>query len=310
MNNSLPEMRRLHDDAAQSNCCADAQTSASDAAIHYARDHCLRIVPVLLEPTFRPLITNWPVAATTEIDVIQSWWREWPNALPAVATGQQSGVWVLDIDIKNEADGLASLGILEADYGDLGGSWTTATPSGGLHYWFAHPNDRAVRNVVGHLPGLDIRGDGGLVVLPPARRGTKHYEWLIAPGAPGAELRPGPVALLDELSVLGGQDVVLSFRSALSFSSASAAASYLARVVEGECATVSATGPGERNNQLFKSSARIGQFVGGNALPETVAERSLELAALECGLDGREARNTIRSGLKRGATSPQTVVVS
>jgi hypothetical protein len=44
---------------------------------------------------------------------------------------------------------------------------TVRTGSGGLHLFFAHPGG-IVRNRVGLLPGVDLRGDGGFVVAPPS----------------------------------------------------------------------------------------------------------------------------------------------
>ncbi len=288
--------------------CCQGFDQPVEAAKHYAQGHGFRIVPVLLEPAFRPLISNWPIEASSKADVVQRWWAEWPDAFPAVATGLESGVWVLDIDVKNDAGGLASLRVLEAAHGDLSGSWITETPSGGLHYWFPHPVDRAVRNIVGLLPGIDVRGDGGLIVLPPARRSGRHYSWAASPGS--VELQAAPIGLLAEVTSTAMDEPNLGARHPLTFATALAAASYVQRVLTGECEAIAATLEGGRNSQLFRSSARIGQFVGGDALPEWVAERELERAALQCGLDPREASRTIQSGLRQGSLAPQAVRVT
>lgn len=290
--------------------CCDGETASGPraAALHYARAHGMRVVPVSLEPIFRPLVAGWPVEATTNEDVINGWWRNWPTAWPAVATGKETGVWVLDIDVKNGTDGLASLAMLVNEHGPLDGTWTTRTPSGGWHYWFSHPMDVAIRNTVGMLPGIDVRGDGGLVVLPPAQRGGLAYTWATDPGT--AELQAAPLGLLAEVTANAVDAPNLGAVRQLTFASALAAATYVDRVLTGECGVVAATSEGGRNSQLFRSSARIGQFVGGNALPEWVAERELERAALQCGLDLREANRTIRSGLRQGSLAPQAVTVA
>lgn len=290
-------------------CCAEAcSAGAAAAALHYAQAHAFRIAPVLLDPIFQPVVSDWPQAATVDGAIIERWWQDRPLASPAVATGAGSGLWVMDVDVKGDAGGLASLAMLESEYGDLKSSWVTRTPSGGLHLWFSHPLDRGVRNIVGLLPGIDIRGDGGLIVLPPAQRAGRQYVWLTCPGT--NELRPAPQDLLNEVTAFPDREVELQRRPALAFKTAPAAAAYISRVLEGECATVAATAEGGRNDQLFRSSARIGQFVAGNALSEGTAERNLEIAALSCGLEPREAARTIQSGLRRGASAPQSVLVS
>lgn len=108
-----------------------------------------------------------------------------------LATGERSGVVVIDLDRKNGIDGLESLSAL----GDVPETLTARTGSGGLHLYFRHPGI-PVKNSAGVLgPGIDVRGDGGYVVLPPSpHRSGGRYEWLNA--APIAELPPWLLTLL------------------------------------------------------------------------------------------------------------------
>ncbi|MEN8185441.1 MAG: bifunctional DNA primase/polymerase, partial [Myxococcota bacterium] len=65
------------------------------------------------------------------------------------------------------------------------------TGGGGRHLYFAHP-DGELRNRVGLAPGLDLRGDGGLVVVPPSLHPSGgRYRWL--PGHTPDETRPAPL---------------------------------------------------------------------------------------------------------------------
>ena len=52
------------------------------------------------------------------------------------------------------------------------------TGGGGIHLYFRYPRGREIRNSAGLLgPGLDVRGEGGYVAVPPSRtQGT--YEWV------------------------------------------------------------------------------------------------------------------------------------
>jgi hypothetical protein len=90
-----------------------------------------------------------------------------------LATGERSGVIVVDLDVKDGKDGIA-------EWARLGGgpeTFTVATGGGGLQLYFRWPGFR-VRNSQSEVaPGLDIRGDGGFVVMPGSpHRSGKHYE--------------------------------------------------------------------------------------------------------------------------------------
>jgi len=58
------------------------------------------------------------------------------------------------------------------------------TPSGGTHYYFQHPG-QTVPCVPDLLPGLDLKGDGGYVLIPPSSLNGRSYEVVIdEPPAP------------------------------------------------------------------------------------------------------------------------------
>lgn len=103
-----------------------------------------------------------------------------------LATGERSGVVVIDLDRKNGVDGLESLRAL----GSIPDTLASRTGSGGLHLYFRWPGF-AVKNSAGVLgPGIDVRGDGGYVVLPPSpHRSGGRYFW-INEGEKIAELPP------------------------------------------------------------------------------------------------------------------------
>lgn len=106
---------------------------------------------------------------------VRTWFTRWPNANLSVVTGINSGIVVLDVDPKH--DGEKSLAALEARHGPLPKTVTAITGSGGRHFYFSHPG-YAVRNRAGLAPGLDIRGDGGVIIVPPSVHPTGHpYRW-------------------------------------------------------------------------------------------------------------------------------------
>ena len=100
--------------------------------------------------------------ATTDGAQIRDWWTKWPTANIAVAV--PLGFVVLDVDDESALPALLDHGI------DIAGTATTTSSPGRAHYWFS--TDVEIANVVGILPGLDIRSHGALIVVPPSRHTT------------------------------------------------------------------------------------------------------------------------------------------
>src|SRR5690606_3287643 len=110
--------------------------------------------------------------ASSDYVAIEAWHKHWPDSNWAVATGAASGFFVIDVDAQHGGyDSIREL-ILRPTLEVL-------TGGGGLHYYYEMPADGApVRNRANWLPGVDVRGDGGYVVLP----GSVHaagarYTW-------------------------------------------------------------------------------------------------------------------------------------
>jgi hypothetical protein len=126
-----------------------------------------------------PLLKRWPALASSDLAVIQEWDAENPECNWGVATGPESGVFVLDVDGKA---GRASLAALEAQHGPLPVTLTSKTgrADGGEHRWFNCPADREIRGSVGKLgEGLDIRAAGNYAIVPPSIHPSgRPYQWL------------------------------------------------------------------------------------------------------------------------------------
>jgi len=108
-------------------------------------------------------------------DEIRSWFERWPDANIAVVTGAISGIVVLDIDPRH--GGEASLKLLEDEVGPIPSTMEALTGGGGRHLYFAYPG-QTVRNRAGLRPGIDLRGDGGVIVVPPSMHPSgRRYTW-------------------------------------------------------------------------------------------------------------------------------------
>jgi hypothetical protein len=93
------------------------------------------------------------------------WRRRWPDLNIGIVTGAVSGLVVLDLDPRH--GGVESLAGLERLHGALPETVEAETGGGGRHLYFACP-EAAPRNEAGLAPGLDLRGEGGMVVAPPS----------------------------------------------------------------------------------------------------------------------------------------------
>ena len=132
--------------------------------------------------------------ATTNEAQIRTWWSQHPTANIGLATGERSGIIVLDID---PPEGHFSLKELQAKHAPLPDTRRVRTANKGLHYYFQYPQDGEVyKNAVGLQGniGIDVRATGGYVVLPPSKLyGRLSYVW----GNPETPIAPLPMWLKD-----------------------------------------------------------------------------------------------------------------
>jgi hypothetical protein len=146
----------------------------------------------------RPAVawTDYQHRRSTGVE-IRRWFAQIPDANVGIVTGMISGLVVLDIDPNKGGD--TSLAQLERAHGPLPHTVEAITGGGGRHVYFAHPGG-LVRNKVGLLPGIDLRGDGGCVVAPPSlHQSGQHYLWLRGHEPGQCNLAPLPLWLLQEL---------------------------------------------------------------------------------------------------------------
>ncbi|MGI8925746.1 MAG: bifunctional DNA primase/polymerase [Tepidiformaceae bacterium] len=222
-----------------------------------------------------PLTSRGFKDATTDPATIRRWWGRWPDANLAVATGAP-GPDVLDVDVKNDAPGLAMLERVRRA-GLLGGaSALMRTPSSGLHVYF-HGTAQA-GGAVGPGRALELKAAGGYVLVPPSYViDEKHgidgpYELL--------EERVSS-AVLDWAAVRGLLDPPnpLPRRQAARSGSGDGLARWLAK-----------QGVGNRNAALYWAACRA--FDAGQPGGALVA------AAVDAGLGAREAERTVASAYR------------
>src|SRR4051812_49038931 len=129
-----------------------------DAALYYAtRGWPVFPVSFNTDPLAKkyPLTTHGMNDATREESRIREWWARWPKAVPAIRTGEQSGIVALDIDIRPGGSGFDSLDELGITVHPS--APTAHTPRRGCAILFSWPG-HFVKTCSGELaPHLDIR---------------------------------------------------------------------------------------------------------------------------------------------------------
>lgn len=126
------------------------------------------IIPVGTDK--RPLI-EWKKFQTEKPgneDIFEWFATKFLNANLGVITGKASGIVVVDIDPRHGGN--------NEKFSDLG-TLVAKTGGGGWHYYFQYEEE--LQNQAGIQPGIDIRGEGGYVVVPPSlHESGNRYEWI------------------------------------------------------------------------------------------------------------------------------------
>lgn len=156
------------------------------AALDYAIKFKWHVIPLTENAKFPPKINEWQNKATIDASIIREWWSKWPNANIGIATGEKSGIFVLDVDGPlhgtNESkgiDGHNSLEDLQSDHGgDIPATVEAITPSGGRHIVFKYPAGIVIPNSSNSLgDGLDVKSTNGYIVAAPSIVTAGEYVW-------------------------------------------------------------------------------------------------------------------------------------
>ena len=143
-----------------------------------------------------PLLDEWTRKASTSEKTIRKWFKEFKDCNWGISTGFESGVFVVDIDPKHGGD--KSWAELTAN-SKLPKTLEVITGTRGLHYYFKYPTNTVVTNSpLGK--GIDIRGEGGNIVIPPSTHpnGTT-YTWAKGRTPDKASIAKAPAWLLKRI---------------------------------------------------------------------------------------------------------------
>lgn len=232
--------------------------------------------------------------ATTDPDEIERDWSRWPDANVGICTGPESNIFVIDVDSArgHGVDGFAGLHRLITSHDSLPATNEGQTPTDGRHYYFAWPHDMEIRNSAGRVaPGIDVRGEGGMVIAPPSiKPGVGRYLWLNPP--PLFEPVPAPEWLLDLCRYRPPQPLS---RQAMPGSKPSFIGDPVA-TIQRQVDKVRHAPAGARNEALNRAAF----ICAKTSAPDRLVTGMLADAARDAGLTEQEIIATINSGLRAG----------
>ncbi len=287
-------------------------TSPNLAAALTLAGHGIAVFPCAPDKKPRPGV-RWRQEATADEARIRSWWRRWPDSLPAFEPGRHQLV-VIDCDRHGQADGVAALEAMAGERGEDHRDWPTVeTPSTGRHVFFRQ--DGSLTNARGTLPaGIDVRGTGGYVIaegatLPDGRAYQPLGDGLIAamehdavPRLPDwlADILKPPVPVVMEPERVSAVSSPLPPAN----SGARERAAFEAALAS-EIANVRGAVEGQRNATLNTSAFCLYQMVASGWGGAAEVEHAMTQAALAIGLRQPEIGKTLASARRSGMAKPR-----
>lgn len=243
----------------------------------------------------RPLTPRGFKDATTDPAAIRRMFQNPAAVMIGVPTGEVSGFIAVDVDIKNGAQGGAWH---DANAHRMPQTRTIRTGSNGLHNYFLWPG-QAVKNSASKIaPGVDVRGDGGYVIVPPSPGYAvaddapiaEIPDWLMPALIPPAAPEPVPIAprrvAADSVSPLGRQ------------------------ALQDRCDEIRFAPDGAKHRAINEGAFAVGGLVHSGHITETEAIAALRdalSAILPRCKDPRAAEKTLHRAFREGINKPQNV---
>jgi hypothetical protein len=246
---------------------------------------------------------------TREAAEIRADFTRWPDAGIGIPCGAVNGIIVVETDTVegHGIDGSNSLAQLETKHGALPDTLKGISPSGSVHRYFKHPGAGIkIKSSASELgAGIDVKGDGGMVIAPPtARPGVGVYRWInrnpiAEPPAWLIELtkdrQPPPPK---RLSIRERAQAAVRRWEAKRRGDMSPSA-YADAALEYEIRDLAAAAQGGRNHALNRSAFSLLQLVHAGQLDRADVERQLIGACTANGLmddrDNGGIKNILRT---------------
>lgn len=214
--------------------------------------------------------------ATRDPDRLRQSFSRRTAVLVGMPTGEPSGLSVLDLDTTKHPEAVAWL---EEHRTRLPETMVVESRSGGQHWFFRHRAGLRSRARLFGVLGVDIRADGGYVVLWGAHGYRKLLHrppapwpaWLV-PKPPERSERPSAPPRVPDDSSIG-------------------------RLIR----FVTSASEGERNARTYWAGRRLREYVDAGTLGTAEAMSIIAAAGEAAGLPEIEAKRTARSAIEGGA---------
>lgn len=259
------------------------------SALWYAR-HGWRVFPCLAAKK-EPAINSWQKLATTDLRQVEAWWRVRPDSNIGVACGEDSDLYVVDVD-QHGLDGEQTMTAVIRRLGELPATVEQRTGSGGRQLFLRYPVGHVCRNTAGSKrglgPGIDTRGAGGFVVVPPSLHPCgERYRWITGPHqAQPAEL---PAAWVERLERKEAVTISVPLPAMRTWGE------YGGNVVARRADAIARQGQGNRNDELYRGAFYLAKLAQSGLVVWLEAKAELERAGRSCGLEDFEVNRTIAS---------------
>ncbi|MFI6819778.1 bifunctional DNA primase/polymerase [Micromonospora sp. NPDC050187] len=234
-------------------------------------------------------------AATTDPDRIAAIVNAVPTGQLALRTGAASDTVVVDVDPAH--GGRDTMNDL------IGRGWLpptayVATGSGGLHLYYQHPDDPVPcsqgKPGQGLGPGIDVKADGGYVVLPPSvhPRTGRPYRW-----APGRNMEEMPPALVTACRPAPPAPLPVTPHAPIS-TRAAGGISFPDRLLAAHLQAVADAPEGSRRTTLYGAVRGVARMVAADAISRDDAIAALTTAGRAAEQTDRDIRAAIRGGFR------------
>lgn len=263
--------------------------------------------------------SGWIEQASSDAETIRAWWRRWPDALIGAIPGA-AGAFVIDLDPKGESVEAVEARLVEAIGGPLPDCPRTRTQSGGLHLWFRKTEGHTFGNHSLGLKNIDIRVDGGYVIVAPSRMlSGASYEWLggrmfdaTAPAVPARVVEIIEARKRHEQEAAPLPQLPASAPALRPENPAEVARRRYALVALDGIGREVASTQTRRGTALFAGAVAAGRLVAAGAISDREAQAVLQDAADACGLTRKDGPHSvareIANGLSEGRADPDSKV--
>jgi hypothetical protein len=240
-----------------------------------------------------PLV-KWREAASRDPEAVRVMFANKEADSIGVPMGQDAGVFLVDLDVKNGGGGLEWFA---ANKHRIPDTRVHTTPSGGVHLLFQWPVGRSIRNSASRLaPGVDIRGDGGFAVFPPTAGYSIDSHEMPA---------PAPAWLLDLIDPPKAPEAP---RPAPAPRQSGDGTRYGLSALDNECQAILSAPDGAKHDTLNRAAFSIGGLVAAGELIEGLALQAL--ASALAGIRHRcedypAAQKTLAGAFRAGMAKPR-----